>query len=209
VKWPEQHRYEGRIFIVGSGPSLHTTEGLAGLYPTFGSNRLDAWPALPFLPTFYACLSTKVASGEAPLEPRVEQARYLVCKREDGWLKLAGWTSIPAGMKEFHDSRSSGSLVNTPAAMSLMCVQIALALGFTDVYLVGCDNTRYGLVFDGDEDRYHGNEGQQGIVDTYWRGAADYYQSEGICITDCTPGGRLSEDGLFPYKGLHEALMET
>jgi hypothetical protein len=185
----------GRIFILGTGPSLTRIPSWEGIAPTFGCNKLGYWDKAP-LTDFYACNYSKVLKGEVP-DPQPRKHKFLVGMKdsldEKRYLEWPDWVWLTRGV----------DVMDTFGAMTLVCAQIARTLGFQEIYLLGCDQTERGSIFDKDDDRL--KDQLPGVVfpDTlgWWRRFA--HDFEGV-IWDCTKDGNLNQ--VLPYKPLEEVL---
>jgi hypothetical protein len=90
-------------------------------------------------------------------------------------------------------------------ASPLTIAQLALWMGFTELYVLGCDITQQGQAWDREKGTTKFPRNIRSIVE-----CADRMRSQiwlnGREIYDCTPGGRLSREGVLPYKDLAEVL---
>lgn len=82
--------------------------------------------------------------------------------------------------------------------MPLAMVQVAKMLGFEEFYLLGCESTQEGEVYDLKRRRTmhaHGIERQ-------------YFATAKDVLVDCTPGGLLAKErgGPLRYRDLNEVL---
>ena len=207
--------YSGRIFILGTGPSLCEVPDWAGITPTFGCNKLGYWNRAP-LTDFYACNYNKVIRGEVP-NPNPAIHKFLVGTEdhlaEKGDLEWSDWVWVTKGA----DSElETGAMVgNTFGAMTLICAQIAYVLGFREMYLLGCDQTTEGSIFDPKDDRLFDQPAGTVFKDPspWWAYFRDYLESNGGHIYDCS-GGTLTESSwgspsVLPYAALDEVLCQS
>jgi|TARA_Y100000310_G_C20464282_1_gene706856 hypothetical protein len=193
-------KYEGRIFVLGTGESLiQQLPVLKRLESetTFCTNMIDRWKELPFTPTFYMCQRKFIKIGEHPSNPPYTDCRFIMLYDGDEAWEDKGWVSI-------YKSRPHplGLLVTGKAVG--MAAEIASYIGFSPIYLLGFDlipDSRY--CFDTD------------LVPTFYTADMPFEKlyslknklnDEGTEIYDCTPGGGLSREKILEYRSLEEVL---
>lgn len=139
----------GRIFLIGNGPSLTPAilEKLTGEY-TFGMNAISfIYPKTEWRPSFYLCVSS---NAEKPLR-QVFFYRSIALgipsflRRE--WRNQiffdaphTYWLNLPS--KEWRQCNWSTDLsehVGRCHTSMFIAIQIAVYLGFKELYLLGCD----------------------------------------------------------------------
>lgn len=207
--------HEGeRCFILGTGPSLlkHDSVELAKLasWVTFGVSRLFLWKEMPFVPTYHVIREwAHIQNLSEVYWPGVQQ-RFVLWKVP---VDAAEWTWVPSapneeylvwsgvkgmepGFEPFANGRSS----------VLSALQLALWMGFTTVYLTGCDITNTGHAWKVDEARNAmsmGNRYREGLP---FQRAAQEMVKHGRSLYDCTPDGWLGKAGLLTHRDLAEVI---
>jgi len=144
-----------RIFVLGNGPSLltHDLTKLAG-EDTFCCNSIGEWEALPFAPTYYGVSDLWeykwLERNRFPHWGRTE--RFNV--RFQGWPDHDAFLNVekaPDSIQVF--SHGCVGLTDTlpaiPTARTtpLTLAQLALWMGYTDIYMMGIEQTR-GYAYD-------------------------------------------------------------
>ena len=198
-------KYLGRVFILGSGPSLldltEMEKSRLRAEFTFGSSRLYRWPEI--VTDFYLLMEPKHIASD--WWPDIKAGSYKF------W---APWQPTPEGWIEYPQSNHNAGIYGFTGLNGcadhgkqhlhytqdepLAAAQVALWLGFEEIYLLGCDGTHHGHVYDPHEDR----DSPVGSWDALWKRA-----SQEMPLRDCTPGGRYSEVlGYMPHVPLGDAL---
>lgn len=208
-EWHNIHRGE-RAFILGSGPSLLTQQGLLPSLrgeTTFGCSKLFNWGALPFIPTYQVMTEGEHARNAAQYKWRGVRASFMVWHdpiKEDGWVWVP---KAPMGQYLiYHGTKGLGDEfepLTMPRTSPLMAAQIALWMGITCIYLLGCDLTPVGDVYD--VTRFRNVSKSDVLAEPYRRVAQDMAE-HGRTLWDCTPDGYLSRHGIVPAKTLEEVL---
>ena len=217
--WREyKGNFSGRIFLAGNGPSLlRLTRGqLTALRKEhiFVGSRFYEWDKPTFKPSFYIVTEAQQATtwlDGRHLLPKAAIARFWV----EWQPPPQGWVGIPKPPSHAHDVLNYGLFGGlegecqngidpgkphlhhgkcTPLAM----LQVAKMLGFTEYYLIGCEGTPEGEVYNLQRQR---TMHAPGIERQYFATAADV-------LTDCTLGGTLATDrgGPLSYRPLDEVL---
>ena len=155
------NRYLGeRLFVFGTGPSLLGMDQKLlfklGDEFTFATNKLFKWRDMPFNPQFHAL-------SEAEDMPHLFEYAKTTYQFACHWgpIKQTGWTWVPKaedgvciwthGMQGLGDTLSPlPSGASTPITAG---VQLGAWMGFDPIYLLGCDNSGMGQVFDVNETR--------------------------------------------------------
>ena len=198
-------RLSSSILIVGGGPSLEGQKDLLRNVPfdTFACNRFTLWEERPFLPTYYACSANAVLKDVEPRDPPYVQERFMVSRRRDQLEGWDGWT--PVYKKEKHDLLLPGGelLVKGGSTMPGIMAQLAIWMGYTNLYFVGIEQKGSGHVYDleGELQHYYFIPDED-VLFTNWKEIKDFYKD--IEMTDCTPNGRLN--GILGYEPLSEVL---
>lgn len=187
----------GRVFILGSGPSLLDEKALPMLRDeaTIAVDSLAGWHELPFTPTYHIL---------GDVNPR-DVAEW----ERDDWdsLKFNIWYSdpgiggfrfvrrapdpegvFPYGMVGFHDTLPP---VRSGRMSPLTVLQVGAWLGYREFYLLGCDMSSRGHCYD---------PGGHRVCSMKWshrvqRNATQMLrevQGNGATLVDCTHGGFLN-----------------
>lgn len=199
-------RYEGRIFILGTGPSLlrltkEERAGLAGEH-TFGCSRYWKWKdALPL--SFYVASEQNHVNdmeGFGTHKAKARIARFML-----NWQPTReGWVGLPVEMYR-RVSIGTGGLgvfphVHQAVSETLVALQVARWLGFREFYFLGNELTRSGEVYNTEE---HRGSDISTMRSDFAAAASALHGS----LFDCTPDGNLSKQGIVPYVPLMEVLQ--
>ena len=207
--------YSGRVFLLGSGPSLAllTKEEryLLSKEFTFAGARFFKWGGLT--PSFYMLAEQGQAEewrqrgfGDAS----AEIAKFWVTWQPapDGWVPVPAppslsfhhYTLPETGLSPFEgECKHMHMAHDVPLAM----LQVARYMGFSQYYLLGVDQTDVGYAWDAQERRKAGH--RYGTMAPLYRKARDQV---GGNLYDCTPGGRLNETNILAYVDLDTLLKE-
>lgn len=199
-----------RLFILGNGPSLLTQAGSLSHLDgdTFACNRFIHWNG-HISPTYYACSANAVLKGVEPDNPPFQRERFMVSRRRD---QLEGWDRwTPVYKKEWHDFLMPGAsdlAVRGVVTMPGIMAQLAVWMGYDDLYFLGIEQRGSGHVFDpeGKQEMTYFIPDEEALFKN-WRALKDVYTARGIHLTDCTPNGRLNE--MLGYQPLEEVLVST
>lgn len=149
-KYNNKHRGE-RCFILGNGPSLNIND-LNTLYEnneiTFATNRIyKVFPNTRWRPTYYCC--------EDPLIIKEKQDEINAIKSEEKFipinLKWYHGVNIKNSCKfylnynrndeeKFSFSTDISQQINCRGTVTFTCMQIAVYMGFSEIYLLGVDH---------------------------------------------------------------------
>lgn len=204
---------EQRCFIIGNGPSLKV-EDLEKLQyeKTFSSHRIyKIYNATSWRPTYYCAQDYNlVLESKADFEKtneasmcflgRFPRFRYPKIK---GFLnlRLKGYDSYP----DFPDfSEDISKYIIEGGTVTYMCLQIAVYMGFKEIYLLGVDHN-YSVTMDaqGNVKRYNGvkdhfseDDNLTNIPVLYkstkaYEKARIYAEAHGVKIYNATRGGKL------------------
>lgn len=225
-------KYKGkRCFVLGNGPSLtkEDVEKLSGEV-TFASNRIyKMFEVTDWRPTYFGIIDENVARPE-----ECENLSKLDCAMkfylsEGYWAfkRIAGNSCyIHSWWQRKYLKRPGFSLdltkgIYSIATVTYMLLQVAVWLGFTEIYLLGCDNsyrverTRDGkIITHADRKSYFGNQGEklEANVGSSWECNIAYEYAEqfshehGFRIYNATRGGMLEA---FERKNLDEVLAKS
>lgn len=222
-------KYKGkRCFILGNGPSL-TKEDVNKLKNeiTFASNRIyKMFEYTDWRPTFYAMIDEGVGQDEGVIEntSKISATKFF---RMEGWYvyhKIKGdscyihsWYS----RKYLDNPNFSFDLTKgayTIATVTFFIIQIAVWMGFSEIYLLGCDNSyriernKDGqIVTDSTKKSYFGNQERESAksVGSPWECnvafecAEKFSKTHDFKIYNATRGGMLE---VFERKNLDEIL---
>jgi len=170
--------------------------------PAFCCNRMVQWKDLPITPTYYACNLTKVDEGSEPASPPHQKAKFLCTYREES---RDGWTMVRKGrQKPLAGLGDSLPFVRTRGTMAFVMVQIALWLGFEELYLLGAEQRGIGHVFDPEGKVTPFMPVEETQMEQEWKTLKEYAESAGRSLLDCTPGGRLN--AILGYEPLRRVL---
>lgn len=206
----DRHKGE-RAFIVGSGPSLARTVGLDGLSKevAFACSRLRLWKECPFTPMYQVVTENGHIAELGSYTFADTRERFLVRQVK---IDVPGWAWVEkapnekyiaafgmAGLSDGWEAPRNGR------SSALIAVQIALWMGCDPIYLVGCDTTFVGHVWDITETwNEHGLERHLAA----FRRAAGDMRTAGRSLIDCTVGGQLSLHGVLDYQALDGILSK-
>ena len=212
------NRYAGkRAFIFGTGPSLVAQLPLLGALEgkfTFTCNRMAQWKDIPFTP-FVHCItepSPVLDYGKSiiPVYDYPLAQNKVACIWWPVWAK--GWLWCPKASDDIQ-VRWSGTFgmgetlppVPTAWASPLTITQLALWMGFSEIFLAGVDTTQVGQAWDAEQGRTARERNIRSILECAERIGRDV-KRHGRIIRDCTPGGRLNKEGALEYLALEEVL---
>lgn len=188
----------GRCFIIGNGPSL-TGQDLEMLKNeiTFATNKIyKIFPRTTWRPTYYGMLDEGVGRSEGVSEGASGIDCCMKFFRMEGWYafhKIRGrkcylhsWWS----RKYLDDPHFSLNLCNgvyTIATVTYMMLQIAVWMGFKEIYLLGMDN------------RYAYSRQRDGTI-VRNEGAASWFSDNGQELPDpSTAGATWEMDAAYEY----------
>lgn len=207
-----QNKYSNkRCFIIGNGPSL-VTDDLEKLKNEicFGSHRVyQIFERTDWRPNYYFAQDAKLISDSAKeinekikcekflcsiprvKIPKIKNANYIQIFLEDFYPQLP----------KFSEDMSLGFYEGF--TVSYMCLQMAVYMGFKEIYLLGIDhNYSVNMLADGTiahsdvKDHFDDNDKITNIPQTFksslaYVAAAKYAQEHNIKIYNATRGGKL------------------
>lgn len=208
--------FTGRCFIMGNGPSLLdlTAEEKAALSKetTFVGSRWHRWKE-GWTGSFYTLHEPQEIQGEQP--ERVAQRLHAKASIAKLWVGFQpnppDWMYVPPPPHLAHNILHHGfrglwgcevnhdSHMHHSKELPLASMQLAMWMGFTEIYLLGVDGTDSGHMYDAGDRR---PMSMTGILDPWYKLAAAQVPG----LKDCTPGGRYNENGVIEYVPLAEAL---
>lgn len=215
-----------RIWMIGNGPSL-TTEVLERLRgeQTFAMNAISfIYPHTQWRPSFYLCASSNVVRLDRQVlfwrSVALGVPTYLLSEWRNSVFFDAPhvrWINLDAKRGEFRWSHDIDRFVGRCHTSMYIAMQIAVALGFRELYLVGCD-MGWGPLLRDDADPNHFDRGYS--IGASMISEADAAKIEagmtlahelakketeraGVRVYNATNGGRLE---VYPRVSLEEVI---
>lgn len=213
-----QGKYAGkRCFIIGNGPSLSAEDldQLTGEY-SFGFNRIyKIFDETSWRPTFYCAEDTKMLGGcldeVSDLDIKYKFIPYQLALWCD--MKVGGATYFLVNQKEYapeekHFSPSAKMGFSAGNTVAYTAMQMAVYMGFKEIYLLGVDHSFATSVNDAGE-IMHDPSAKDYFCDSYnkdkdelyipnpdrstiaYLAARAYADLHGIKIVNATRGGKL------------------
>ena len=204
-----------RLFLVGNGASLlddaDLLEGLQG-EDTWTCNGFMHWEERPFEPTYFALSEERHINrhGIPPYlgHPEFKAQRYAIHwykirKKPFQWIsKAPEVTVMEAGMAGLDDELPP---LPTPFCTQFYGIQLGAWMGYEEFYLLGNEFNKNGYAWDPTLQRNF--EERNGVrVEKSSAIIKIMLERAGRKIIDCTPGGRLNEKGILPFRPLSEVL---
>jgi len=207
---------EARAFIIGTGPSLLETDlSLLKNEITFGVNGLCLYEDISFDPTYY-CVSDPIAFRKfGSYIEQLKSIKFLSVPPCPPQPVESDWIQIPLDLyhqvKDGYFAGIGRNLIKTYWGRTViidLCLQLAFYMGFSKVYLIGCDCGP-------SRGRLHAYDESASIInfDSYFH--SDIFKSYKICrhvfqlagreIVNATVGGRLE---VFKRQKLEDILEE-
>lgn len=216
-------KYEGRrCFIVGNGPSL-TTEDLEMLKDEvcFATNRIyNIYNNTTWRPTFYTCIDPIILNQDTELifekndiikfigfrapDKRAEEDIYYVNDIRQYFIKLTTSHRVKF-------STDVSREVIGHSTVSYVAIQLAIYMGFKEIYLLGIDHNFYKMtdknnkiIVNNQVDKNHFGKTKESnknlVFDSFgaemdYISAKNYADKHDIKIFNATRGGRLE---IFP-----------
>ena len=231
-----ERQYDGQAcFIIGNGPSLRISDlDQLSHEITFAANRIYLlFDRTSWRPTFYVATDREFLARDAHAIDGLAENRSFVYKTSST-RELAGAMRDVTFINS-HKSRFSVQRYATDAVMfssdptkvlgdgytvTFTAIQLALWMGFTDLYLIGMDHTfdhevdergnvrvNKGVrnhVFDDPEGAVINPQPRQGVEYAYWLARYEA-EARGVHIYNATRGGALE---VFERIDLDELLRE-
>jgi hypothetical protein len=215
VNLPElKDTQSGRCFLIGNGPSLLRLTDVQRemLGTTFTSSRWFDWDRA-WKPDFYVTTERKQATsfmaggGYKKISAGLKFWVDWQPVPDESWVRVPhppsnahdvlnyGLACLWAGCQAGHDiGQHIAHGKDSPLAMA----QLAKYMGFSELYLLGCETTNMGETYD--EGRVRGMHAP-GIMNAY-------YEKAKAWLVDCTPNGSLATErgGPLRYRELDEVL---
>lgn len=233
-----KNKYKGkRCFIVGNGPSL-TLEDLELIKKeyTFGSNRIySLFESTSWRPTFYVASDMDLIPAMVPFMPTFSpEIRFIdkEAKNIVGHLDSVVLMNVhldffsPKKHTTTNISFSSdpSKRISVGYTVTYICLQLAIYMGFSEIYLIGMDHT-FTYVIDSDDNVFK-NDGikdhcfsdtKEVIINPQYREGVEFAyalareeaKKRGIKIYNATRGGSLQvfERASFDMLAFDQALL--
>lgn len=212
----------GRTFMFGTGPSLVSQLPLLPAMKdehTWTVNRMRRWyekGALPFIPNNHIVAEP----GPCPHWGKMVLPPYDFPEATNriaiNWWPVTapGWLWCPKAPDDiqmrWQDAWGCGDYLPplpTGWASPLTGAQLALWMGYDEIIFLGIDTTQDGQAWDVEDGRTLVPRSIRSICESFDRFRI-YVQRHGRKVWDCTPGGRINEEGILPYRDLEEILHE-
>lgn len=148
-----KNKYSGRIWLVGNGPSLaHTPLHLLNGEYTFGMNSVSLiYPNTTWRPSFYLCISSNTISRKRhaffQASINLNVPTFLLDEQQDRFSDRPNiyWIYSPFSRDINTEEQIQGWSANCEkivwrySTSMFNAAQIAVYMGFKELYLVGCD----------------------------------------------------------------------
>jgi hypothetical protein len=203
-----------RAFIIGTGPSLSKVN-LSPLKSeiTFGVNGLCLYKGLDFDPTYY-CISDRVAFEKyGSSTAKSKSTKFLSvppCPPSSHWIQIP--LDLNHQIKDGYFAGTGKNIIKTYWGRTVtmdLCIQLAFFMGFSRVYLLGCDcgisSTHFHHIYDNKQvasmnfSPYHND-----IFESY-RMCGKIFGSAGRELINSTVDGYLEE---LKRQNLADVLQE-
>jgi len=214
-----RNKYSGkRCFIICNGPSLKADD-LTKIHEngdiSFAANKIDKiFSKTPWRPTYYSVFDEKFQRTLLSTMQNIDcECQFY---RTDSYLttrkikdKKVLWLHTDGNRKYLNNPKFSENLANvayTIATVTYISLQLAVYLGFREIYIIGCDNS-YGIevlkdgtiVNHNKQSYFEGSDKKDSakIVGATWQMniayeyARKYADEHGIKIFNATRGGYL------------------
>ena len=223
IPWPEwieqvHNTASGRCFMLGTGPSLTKEERLfplLGREVTWTVNRMRKYyGTLGFAPTNHVIAEPGPVMGFGHRIGEVYDFPEAQNRIAIHWNVVAtpGWLWCPKAPDDiqvrFQGIQGLGErLAPLPTAWAspFTSVQLALWMGYDEIYMLGLDTTNQGQAWDVEYGRTKQPRNIRSIMECVERVRRDIERA-GRQIYDCSSGGRLNEEGILEYRKLEEVL---
>ena len=225
----DSHKGE-RCFVIGNGPSLtpQDLDKLKNEY-TFASNRIyNIFPKTEWRPTYFAVFDGSVAATKGvidgintiPCEMKfVRREGYHIYRKINGPLCYVHTRFSRKYLDAPRFSTDASMCVYTIAAVTYTMFQLAVHMGFSEIYLIGMDNryaftvNRDGTVvenknvtshFEGDIEKAMKTAVSTWEMDAAYEYAKEFSQENGFKIYNATRGGYLETFERVDFDSLFE-----
>ncbi len=213
----------GRIFMLGTGPSLLKQQDLLPKLrdeATFACNSLPRWKECPFVPTYYAVTDIY---GAALLKkyiwPSLQCPKFHIGWDTEESIPEFQWVhkahdSIQVFSQGFVGFGESLPPIPTGRTSPLTMCQLAAWMGYREFYFLGIEQSDHGYVYNPEVSLGHSgrgfNYGQRYLLAVqrcFARARLDI-EAAGAKVYDCTPGGWLNNTGQAKRGVGHKAVLE-
>lgn len=227
IEWPQwiedvhNTAASHRCFVMGTGPSLTKQ---ADLLPhlanevTFTVNRMRKFKdTLGFFPTHHVITEPGPVVGFgnhiAPVYDFPEAQNRIAAH----WnvVTAPGWLWCPKAPDDiqvrWQGTQGLGERLGpipTAWGSPFTIVQLALWIGFEEIYMLGVDTTQTGQAWDVERGRTKNPRNVISTLECVDRMRRDIQRS-GRVIYDCTPDGRINQEGVLEYRDLEGVLSHT
>jgi hypothetical protein len=225
-----------RCFIIGNGPSLSTNDLDKLIFEkTFATNRIfRLFNETSFRPTYYVTEDYSMFSEIEPICEKVGETKFLAynaiydkCKEGyDKYIPNAEYYTIDFSVKNYPEPYRTAkfsddiSFVYWGATIVNSCIQLAVNMGFQEIYLLGIDHS-YNLALRKNGELLQSNKEQDhfyfenrthtslylfqiDIANAAFQSVRDYADSRGIKIYNATRGGKLEIFERIDFDSLYE-----
>jgi hypothetical protein len=222
LKYAAKHQGE-RCFIIGNGASLTTNDlEKISLEKTFATNKIyKIYKQTQFRPTYYVAIDYFILDDLDTLTEQIHGIKFLYYNSISDKC-YTGYDKHITNTEYFSinwDARYSPEPFNVPkfsndisfvyngATVTYSCLQLAINMGFKEIYLIGVDNSfNLALKNNGElvrtklEQDHFSSEYDTGDIfqpfkidfaNSAYQSARDYADSHGIKIYNATRGGKL------------------
>lgn len=206
-----------RCFLIGSGPSLASQLPLLhhlGDEYTFTCNRLRQWDKVPFKPFVHSVTEPgpliDYGKGIQSMYDFPEAQNKVVAI----WWKaeIPGWLWLPKAPDDiqirwqgFFGCGDELPPIPSGWASPLTISQLAAWMGFSEFYMLGCDTTQVGQAWDVEKGNTKIPRSINSTLECFDR-ARMTLERNSRKMLDCTPGGRINQEGVLEYVPLEEVL---
>ena len=207
----------GRCFILGTGPSLTQQMPLLphlDKETTWTVNRMQFWGDLPFTPNNHVVAEPGPIGGWGRfIFPQYDFPTAINRIAINWWPVTApGWLWVPKAPDDiqmrwegFYGLGDTFPPIPTGWASPLTLCQVAAWMGYDEFYFLGIDTTQTGQAWDAIQGRTANPRNIRSILECFDRANRDVRRA-GRKIFDCTPGGRINQEGALEYVPLEDVL---
>lgn len=208
----------GRIFMFGTGPSLAAQRPLLSHMQqehTWTVNRMRQFMP-PFRPTYHGVTEPGPIGGSGSYILQIYDYPEAETRIAVNWwpLNVPGWKwaskapdDVQVRWEGWFGLGEELPPIPTAWASPLTFGQLACWMGYTELYYLGVDTSQMGQAWDTEHGRTREPRAIRSIFECADRARAQI-EKAGRHIYDCTPGGRLNQEGILPYRDLAEVLSE-
>jgi hypothetical protein len=207
----------GRVFYFGSGPSLVTQLPLLEAMvdeETWTVNRLSKWKELPFTPMHHCIAEPGPVLRWGQTINNLYAFPGAVNHIAVHWNSVTApnWLWCPKAPDDiqmrwegFYGLGNTLPPLPTGWASPLTTAQLGAWMGYTEFYFLGIDTTQMGQAWDAEQGRTTYPRNIRSILECFDRARTDIEQA-GRKVYDCTPEGRINQEGVLEYVELGDVL---